>query len=85
MRSHRTVRGPSPGPPTTACCRLMLQAHVAGSCHHAITVSVSLAAPCAGSAQIKQLMEMGFDEERCKEALQKANGDVNVALESLFG
>jgi len=43
------------------------------------------AKPQDGSAQIKQLMEMGFDEERCKEALQKANGDVNVALESLFG
>lgn len=34
--------------------------------------------------KIKQLMEMGFDEVKCRIALDKANGDVAGATEHLF-
>jgi len=36
-------------------------------------------------AKIDSLMEMGFDEEQCKQALAKVNGDQNRALEILLG
>mmetsp|Transcript_20253 Transcript_20253/g.28485 ORF Transcript_20253/g.28485 Transcript_20253/m.28485 type:complete len:194 (+) Transcript_20253:104-685(+) len=34
--------------------------------------------------KVKQLTEMGFDEEKAKDALAKRNGDVNAALNDLF-
>ena len=37
------------------------------------------------SAKIAKLMEMGFPEDVCKEALEKADGDENMALNYLLG
>lgn len=34
--------------------------------------------------KIKQLMEMGFDEGKCRIALDKAGGNVDAAVEFLF-
>ncbi len=36
-------------------------------------------------AKIKKITAMGFDEKKAKEALQKANGDENTALNILLG
>ena len=35
--------------------------------------------------QIKKLMEMGFPEDVCKEALERYDGDENLALNYLLG
>uniref|UniRef100_A0A7S2MF87 E2 ubiquitin-conjugating enzyme n=1 Tax=Haptolina brevifila TaxID=156173 RepID=A0A7S2MF87_9EUKA len=37
------------------------------------------------ASKISSLMEMGFDEQQCKDALAKSNGDQNRALEILLG
>jgi len=37
------------------------------------------------SKKVKQLMEMGFAEDVCKEALEMYNGDENMALNHLLG
>ena len=37
------------------------------------------------SKKVKQLMEMGFPEDVCKEALEMYNGDENMALNHLLG
>jgi uncharacterized UBP type Zn finger protein len=34
--------------------------------------------------KVKQLMEMGFEESKCRIALDKAGGDVAMATEHLF-
>jgi uncharacterized UBP type Zn finger protein len=34
--------------------------------------------------KVKQLMEMGFDEQRCRECLEKAEGNVETAANLLF-
>ena len=34
---------------------------------------------------VRQLMEMGFDEETAREALQRCGDDLNAAINSLFG
>ena len=36
-------------------------------------------------AQISKLMEMGFPEDVCKEALERYDGDENLALNYLLG
>lgn len=35
--------------------------------------------------KIKKLMEMGFSEDQCKEALQRYDFDENLALNFLLG
>ncbi len=37
------------------------------------------------SKKVKQLMEMGFPENVCKEALERYDGDENLALNFLLG
>jgi len=39
----------------------------------------------SADAKVKKLMEMGFDEQACKDALKKCNGSDNAALEQLLG
>ena len=34
--------------------------------------------------KIQHLMEMGFEQEQCREALERANGDPTVALNYLL-
>ncbi len=34
--------------------------------------------------KVKTLVEMGFEEQACKEALQKHNGDADEALNTLL-
>ena len=36
-------------------------------------------------ASIRKLMEMGFAEEQCKDALKQCGGDENRALDKLLG
>lgn len=40
--------------------------------------------PKGNDEAVKQLMEMGFEQEQCKAALASSNGDVNVAMEKLL-
>jgi len=35
--------------------------------------------------KVKKLMEMGFPEDVCKEALERYDGDENLALNFLLG
>ena len=37
------------------------------------------------SAKVARLMEMGFPEDVCKEALERYDGDENLALNFLLG
>lgn len=40
--------------------------------------------PKGNDESVKQLMEMGFEEEQCNAALASCNGDVNEAMEKLL-
>ena len=39
----------------------------------------------SGDEQVKQLMEMGFDEDSCKKALAECGGDFQRAMDKLLG
>ena len=40
--------------------------------------------PKGNDESVKQLMEMGFEQEQCNAALASCNGDVNEAMEKLL-
>lgn len=59
------------------------RAHIGGATA-SITSSTSVSLPTFPEASVAQITSMGFTREQAIQELTKANGDVNIALSTLF-